>query len=139
MASLKPVYAAEAGISGTSLNALANGATGTSDAVDNGTNRYQDYLINVYIDGTAAAAAYLEVRASLSCDGTNYSLWDSAIPLGTIQLSTDLQRGIFSLVGHGNLFTAPEDFKIMVKNNTGAALHATNSYVRVQGIYTEAA
>lgn len=136
MASIKTAFAAlSSDISNSSLNALGNGSTGTSSAVDNSANLYLDYLIEVYIDGTAASTAFLEVRCSVSNDGTNYQLWENAIPLGIIDLSVDLQYATFSLVGHGNLFAAPKYFKIMVKNSTGAALHATASTVKHMGVY----
>lgn len=138
MATLKSLYASvSSDISGTSLNTLANGSVATSDAVDNSTNLMQDYMIEVYIDGTAAATAYLEVRCAPCIDGTNYALWESATPLGVIDLSVDLQRAIFSLVGHGGFFQAPQKFKIMVKNRTGAALAASGSTIKHQGVQVQ--
>jgi len=135
MATFKTLFSAiSATISGASLNALANAGTGVSDAVDNSSNLYQDFLIEVFIDGTAAAAAYLEVRLMVCTDGTNYRTWESALPLGLIDLSVDLQYAHFSLVGHGGLMQAPQKFKIAVKNNTGAALHATASSIKWQGV-----
>lgn len=136
MATFKPLFASQsADISNSQLNSLANGSVATSSAVDNSSNLYQDFLIEVYIDGTAAANAYLEVRLAIASDGgTNYGTWESAIPLGIIDLSVDLQRAFFSLVGHGGLFQAPQYFKIMVKNGTGAALAASGSTIKHQGI-----
>lgn len=138
MATMKPLFAAQsADISGSALNSLANGSVATSAAVDNSTTRMQDHLIEVYIDGTAAATAFLDVRCAPSEDGTNYGTWESAIPLGIIDLSVDLQRAFFSLVGHGGLYQSPPYFKIMVKNSTGAALAASGSTIKHQGIQVE--
>lgn len=139
MASLKTAFASLSADIASGLNSLANGSVSTSSAVDNSSNLYQDYLIEVYIDGTAAATAYLEVRMSVSNDGTNYQLWENAIPLGIIDLSVDLQYGVYSIVGHGNLFSAPKYFKIMVKNSTGAALAASGNTIKHMGVYTTAA
>lgn len=125
MAVLKPQYSAQSSdIADAGLPTLANGATSTSAAVDNSSNRYQDFLVEFYIAGTAAANAFLEVRALASQDGTNFGTWESGVPLGIIDLSVSPQRVHFSLVGHGGFFQVPAYFKIAVKNNTGAALSA---------------
>lgn len=134
MPTLKTLYSSQsADISNSQLNSLANGTVATSSAVDNSSNLYQDFLLEIYIDGTAAAGAYLDVRLAPSEDGgTNFATWESAICLGTIDLSVDLQRAFFSLAT--KVFQAPQRFKILIKNNTGASLAASGSFIKWQGI-----
>ena len=130
---LKPVYTTvSSDIGGAAFATLASAGTFTSADINNSSNLYQDYLIEVYADGTAAATGWLDVRIAPMIDGTNFATWESAIPLGAIDFSVDLQRAIFSLVGHGGLFQAPQHFKVLVKNNTGAAL--TAGTIKWQGV-----
>jgi len=133
MATMKPAYTTiSADIAAAGFSTLATAAVHTSNAVDNSSNLYQDYLIEVNAGGTAAAGSWLDVRAAVCADGTNYGTWESAIPLGVIDFSVQPQKAHFSLVGHGGLFQAPQRFKILVKNNSGAAL--TSGTIYWQGI-----
>jgi hypothetical protein len=130
---MKPAYTTmSADIAAAGFSTLASAAVHTSNAVDNSANLYQDYLIEVNAGGTAAATSFLDVRMAVCEDGTNYGTWESAIPLGIIDFSVQPQKAHFSLVGHGGLFQAPQRFKIMVKNNSGAAL--TSGTIYWQGI-----
>ena len=131
MATLKPLYGSKTAIT-ISLDSLADGSTVTSSAIDNSTNRYQDFLIQVVIAGTGTTTAWCEVRLAPSLDGTNFADWDNAIPIGIIALPASPRRGIFSL--SNALFQAPEGFKIIVKNNTGAALSGSGNSADYQGI-----
>jgi len=131
MATFKPQYSSKTAIT-ISLNSLANGSVATSNAIDNSSNLYQDYLIEVVISGTAAANAFLEVRLLPSEDNTNFGTWESGIPLGTIDLSVNPQTAYFSLLNA--LFQAPKYFKIAVKNNTGNALASSGNSASYQGV-----
>ena len=115
-----------------SLNSLANGSVATSNAVDNSTNLYEDYLIEVTIAGTAATDAYCEVRLLASEDNTTFGTWQSGIPLGNVNLSVTPNTGHFSLLNL--LWAAPKYFKIAVANQTGAALASSGNSASYQGI-----
>jgi hypothetical protein len=131
MATLKPLYGLKTPITIT-LNSLANGSVAISDAIDNSTNLYQDFLIEVVISGTAGPNAFCEVRLLPSEDGTNFATWESGIPLGIIDLSVSPQTAHFSLLNA--LYQAPKYFKIAVKNNTGANLASSGNSASYQGI-----
>jgi hypothetical protein len=131
MAVFKPQYGSKTSIT-ISLNSLSNGSVAISNAIDNSSNLYQDYLIEVVISGTASSTAFCEVRLLPSEDGTNFGTWESGIPLGTIDLSVSPQTAYFSLLNA--LFQAPKYFKIAVKNNTGAALASSGNSASFQGL-----
>ena len=131
MAVFKPQYGTKTAIT-ISLNGLANGSVAISNAIDNSTNLFQDFLIEVTISGTAATNAFCEVRLLPSEDGTNFATWESGIPLGIIDLSVSPQTAHFSLLNA--LYQAPKYFKIAVKNNTGNALASSGNSASYQGI-----
>jgi len=122
----KPSFAAAAAIT-IVLNSLANGDTVTSNAVDNSANLYEEGLLQLYIDGTAAANAWLDVRIAACIDGTNYDTWENAMVLPGIDLTVDLQYAT-------RRFQMPQRWKLMVKNNTGASLAASANTAYYQGI-----
>ena len=132
---LKPVYAAQSADFASGLSALGNNAVATSAAVDNSSVLMQDYLVEVYVAGTQATNAFLEVRLGCSEDNSLFGTWESAIPLGIIDFSVSPQRAFFSLVGHGGLYQAPKYFQILVKNYTGNAL--TGGTLKHQGIQVQ--
>jgi len=115
-----------------SLNGLANGSVAISNAVDNSTDLYQDYLIEVTIAGTAATNAFCEVRILPSMDGTNFATWESGLRLGEVSLSVTPNTGTFSILNA--LWVSPKYFKIAVKNATGAALSSSGNSASYQGI-----
>jgi hypothetical protein len=131
MAVFKPQYGSKTSIT-ISLNNLSNGSIAISNAIDNSSNLYQDYLIEVVIAGTASSTAFCEVRLLPSEDGTNFATWESGISLGTVNLSSSPQIAHFSLLNV--LYQAPKYFKIAVKNNTGAALSSSGNSASFQGI-----
>ena len=131
MATLKPQYSAKTSIT-ISLNSLANGSIATSNAIDNSSALYQDALIEVTIAGTAATNAYCDVRLLCSEDNSTFGTWESAIKLGTIDLSVTPNTGHFSILGV--LGAMPQYWKIAVKNVTGAALSSSGNSASYQGI-----
>lgn len=124
----KQKFAAEVALT-IALNNLANGSVATSDAVDNSSNLYDEIITETKIDGTAAATAWLDLRVAASIDGgTDYSTWESIYAiLPAIDLSVDLQKA-------HRRFVAPQSWKLMVKNSTGAALAASGNSASYQGI-----
>lgn len=133
MATAKTTYSAQSADIASGLNSLGNGSVATSSAVDNSSNLYMDYLVETYIDGTAAATAYLEVRLSSSNDNSAFDSWESAAQLGVIDLSVDLQHRTFSL--QSTVSSVPKYFKILIKNSTGASLAASGNYIKWMGTY----
>jgi len=131
MATLKPSYGSKTSIT-ISLNSLANGSVATSNAIDNSSTLYQDALIEVTISGTAATNAYCDVRLLVSEDNSAWGTWESAIRLGTIDLSVSPNTGHFSLVNM--LYQMPKYWKLAVKNVTGNALAAADNSASYQGI-----
>ena len=131
MSVFKPQYGPKTSIT-ISLNSLSNNAVAISNTIDNSSNLFQDYLIEVVISGTASSTAFCEVRLLVSEDGTNFGTWESGIPLGTINLSSSPQIAHFSLLNV--LYQAPKYFKIAVRNNTGAALSSSGNSASYQGI-----
>jgi hypothetical protein len=134
MAVLKPLYGTKTAITIT-LDGLANGSVATSNAIDNSTNLFQDFLIELIIAGTAAVNAFLDIRLLSSEDNTNFGTWESGIPLGTIDLSVTPQTAYFSLLNA--LFQAPKYFKVAVKNKSGNALAASGNSASYQGIQVQ--
>ena len=131
MATLKPQYSAKTAITIT-LNSLANGSVATSNAIDNSSNLYQDALVEITISGTAATNAFCDVRLLASEDNSTWGTWESAIKLGTIDLSVSPNTGHFSLLNA--LYQMPKYWKIAVKDQTGAALASSNNSASYQGI-----
>lgn len=111
------------------LDSLASATVVEATAVDNSTTLYDDVIVELYIDGTAAASAWLDVRILASIDGTNYGTWDTPYAiLPSLELSSDLRR-------YHARFTPPQKWKLAVKNNTGAALAASGNAASFQGVY----
>ncbi len=131
MATLKPQYGSKTSIT-ISLNSLANGSVATSNAIDNSSNLYQDALVEITISGTAATNAYCDVRLLASEDNSTWGTWESAIKLGTIDLSVTPNTGHFSI--YGVLGAMPKYWKIAVKNVTGNVLAASGNSASYQGI-----
>jgi hypothetical protein len=131
MATSKPQYGTKTSVT-IGLNSLANGSVATSNAIDNSTNLFQDYFIEITISGTTSSTAWLDVRVLPSMDGTNFATWENGVSLGTIDFTVNPQTWPGSLLSA--FFEAPKYFKIAVKNNTGAALASSGNSLSVQGI-----
>ena len=113
---IKPLFAVEATITTTGFSTLVNAGTMTSDAVNNSTNLYDEMILEIKVGGTAAATAWCDIRLAYSIDGgTDYSSWTTSIILPGIDMSVD--NPIYHI-----RCTCPQYWKLMVKNNTGAAL-----------------
>jgi len=131
MATFKPQYGSKTSVT-IGLNSLANGNVAISNTIDNSTDLFQDYLIEIRISGTASSTVWLDVRLLPSMDGTTFATWENGIPLGTIDLSVNNQVAYFSVLNA--MFQAPKYFKIAVRNNTGNALASSGNSLSVQGI-----
>jgi len=133
MATFKQAFAAEAALTTTGFSTLANTSTMTSNMVDNSSNLYDEVVLEIKVGGTATTSAWLDVRivASVSGSDTDYGSWTTPyMVLPAIDMSVD------NPVYHAR-FVPPERWKLMVKNNTGAALDVGSA--SIQGVtYTSA-
>ena len=93
-----------------------------------------DYLIEANIAGTAAAAAWIELRLLVSEDGANFGTWESGIFLGIVNLSATPQLAVFSVVNALGSLLSPMSFKVAVMNNTGAAFGAAGNTLYQQSV-----
>lgn len=108
------------------LAALADAGTATSDVINNSIVRYPEYLIQISLGGTAVATAWLDVRMVVSIDGgVTYQLFENGFVLPPLTLITTPQ------VYHARVL-APEYWRLVVKNNTGAVLTSGTAFY--QGI-----
>lgn len=136
MADVKIAYQAAQSLTVTGLSTLANGSNAISDAVDNTTNKFLDYLVEVSATvGTVSGNKRFLVYATSSVDGTNYS--DSSDVsnmklLGIVNApsnSTAYRSPAFSVASaFGG--TIPNHFKIVVRNDSGAAFTAGSAQYR---------
>lgn len=136
------------------LTSLADGSWRQSAEVDNGTNKYVDALVGLSVQvGAVAAEGIIDVYAYGSWDnGTSYTggvgNTDQAITWGTTgntsvlgyrQLAllssivvdgtddnNDIYAGPWSIAAAFNGIM-PENWGIVIQNNTGAALNATGT------------
>ena len=135
------------------LASLGNGSARESNAIDNSSNLYDDYLIMIGVKtGTITAPSYVNVWAAGTVDGgTTYTDVatgsDAAITLTTphnykligviaCPSSTTTFRGSFSVAAaFGGV--VPAKFGIIIENKTGASLDATegNHFKKFQGVY----
>lgn len=108
------------------LNTLADATTAISDAINNSSARYPEYIIQINIAGTAAATAWLDPRLLASCDGgLTFQTYENGFVLPPIALS------VTPIVYMARIL-APEYWKLAVRNNTGAIL--TTGIAYFQGI-----
>jgi hypothetical protein len=137
---------------------LANGSARASTAVDNTTTLYLDALVSINIKTGATGTAttgYINVYAYGTADGgTNYTEGatgtDAALTLvsptnlkligivNAVANATTYKSGPFSVAAaFGG--TMPDHWGIVVQNNTGGALDATEgSHLKVyQGVYAQ--
>ena len=142
MANLKLAYSNATSLTVTGLNSLANQSTATSDAVDNTTNLYLDYLVEVSIADVAEAGSNtVFVYAISSVDGTNYS------DLQSTNLSAPAVVGAVPCRGAGTWRSRamsvaaafggslPPKFKLVIYNDLGVTLASSGNSVQYVGTY----
>lgn len=165
MTTLNIAYADSVAIAITSADALADGSWCSSALVDNAAaNLYDDALWNGSLQtGTVpAGGGYIDLYLAASADGVEFTAGasggDAAITWGTTP-STSHIGGEFNLRFVDSIFVAagddnkdivfgpypvaeyfgsvmPAEWKVIVENNTNAALHSTgtNNHLEYRGV-----
>ena len=140
-------YAAEAAITATNLNSLANNAAKPLPAVDNSSTKAVDY--KVYFEATLGASGVsatgtLEIYLIESTEGVAPDYTDGIDPAGTSDIASSIKnatlmrvlnanangqvvRCVFDLTGdlRGTNRVCPKYWALVVLNKSGAALHAS--------------
>lgn len=141
MGAITAVWGARTDLTTTALNSLASATYVAAGAIDLTTPDPLDVAVEVEATpGTVSGNKQLVVFAKVSLDGTNYSTGPESgttatdepnlYLLGVLPLNTNstLQRESFSVMSA--LGFVPPYLKIIVKNETGAALAASGHAVR---------
>lgn len=128
-------------LAGTALNSLAAGGFGATAGENISTVDPLDVLVQVEITpGTVGGNKQALIFVQVSIDGTNYSTGPTSgttatdepnlFPLGSLPLNSNstLQRGIYSM--SAALGYIPPYFKIIVKNDSGAAFAASGHSIK---------
>jgi hypothetical protein len=139
---LKLKYGSATALTVTGLNSLAAAAYATSNAVDNTTNLYLDYLIELTIANVAEAGnLQAAVYAISSLDGTNYSDNQSGNQpyafkyVGMLPLNgTGPWRSAAMSVSAAFNGSIPPYFKIVILNDAGVTLAASGNSVQYVGV-----
>lgn len=139
MADVKLAYGTATSITIT-LNSLGSGSLAVATAVDNTSDLFEDVLIELNLDpGTTAAPFAVNVYASISLDGTNYSDQtnvENMAFLGSIYTpsTTALRaRGMSLAQACGGV--VPPKWALVVQNASGAALAASGNSAQYRGVY----
>lgn len=118
--------------------ALAAEGIAYSSEITNTSNRYQDYLISIHAESTLAAAStvFCFVKVHPANDSTNYTDYNNGIIIGSMDFSTATAvTGYYNL---SNYFMAPPpNFKVSLRNKSGAALSTSNHWANYVGINIE--
>ena len=134
MATITLITGTRTSLTTSALNSLASGTYVSAGTITHTTNDPIDVLLEVYATpGTVSGNKQLVVFAQGSLDGTNFETGPTSGTtatdepnltfVGTVPLNTNstLQRGLFSLASvFGGVL--PQQTKIIVKNDSGAAL-----------------
>lgn len=135
---IKEKYASPAAITLSSLDSLADGSSDTSSEIDNSSNLYKDILVVVTITTGSGTGGSGVIRVfavastdSLYPDGANEELR----PIGTFNANSDSsifrQTGMSVAQAFGG--TMPSACKIVVKNDSGAALAGSGNSAAYEG------
>lgn len=141
MATVKQVVGTRTALTTSALNSLASATFVSAGTITHNTNQPLDVLVEVTATpGTVSGNKQLVVFAKVSLDGTNYSTGPESgttttdepdlFFVGTVPLNTNstAQTKTFSLAGAlGGVL--PYASKIIVKNDSGAALNASGGSV----------
>lgn len=151
MATTKPTYGTSNQSITATLNSLANGSARESTAVDNSSNRFADAMVMVKLSanssgvsstGTATIYAYGTADGGSTytdgCDGAD----GAHTPNGALKIldvvpvdanSDTVEAGPYSIAeAFGGVL--PEEWGIVVQNDSGAALNSTGNSAHYQGI-----
>lgn len=127
------------------LNSLGSGSTAISNAINVETNDPLDVLIEVLIDpGTTSGNKQAVLYILTSLDGTNFSdstnYSTNAAYLGAVNLpDTNVVRSKAFSVAAACGETLPNQFKLLVHNDSGAAFNSSGcsaQYTEVTAQYT---
>lgn len=139
---LKIKYGAATALTVTGLNSLASGSYATSDAVNNTTNLYLDYLVELTVANVVEAGNFQAVVYAISSlDGTNYSDNQSTNQpyafkyVGMLPLNgTGPWRSAAMSVAAAFNGTIPPYFKLVILNDAGVTLAASGNSVQYVGV-----
>ena len=141
MATITAVVGARTSLTTSAMDSLGSGYYVSAGTLNHTTNDPLDVLIEVKVTpGTVSGNKQVVVFAQGSLDGTNFESGPTSGTtttdetnltfVGTIPCNTSstAQTGIFSLAGpFGGVL--PQQTKIIIKNDTGAALAASGHHV----------
>lgn len=138
MANVKLAYGSATSITIT-LNSLGSGSIAVATEVVNTTDLFEDVLIELLLDpGTAASPFAINVYISTSIDETNFSETtnvENMVFLGSIYApsTTALRARAFSVAQA--MGTVPPEWKLVVQNQSGAALNSSGNSAQYRGVY----
>ena len=141
MATIKQVVGTRTALTTSALNSLASATFVSAGTITHNTNQPLDVLLEVTATpGTVSGNKQLVVFAKISLDGTNFTSGPESgttttdepdlFFVGTVPLNTNstAQTKTFSLAAaYGGVL--PYASKIIVKNDSGAALNASGGSV----------
>lgn len=167
---IKTAYGASSALTQTNLDGIASSATWvagwTSDYIDNGTNLYEDYIVNVQIQLESAGLSAGEIRVyyyrelsdsaamdlfSAGTEGTEGTATihdteqrDAAFLLAGMTITDTDASGVYAIPCKGprEVFgVTPRKWAIFITQSSGANLETTGdpNVVIVKGVYATVA